>query len=158
MKPQAVANFINNSKTTQRVLQGVNHNPAVCTAAAAFVFASIMRPTLIGMLPFKDDKDKKYSQASAVAAGLVDLAATAALFIPLNKSIQKASTQLTGDVFQNSKAVDQFKSVTNRGLKLLSLAPISFARFSLVKPLVNSLFGKNKKKDNILSKNGGKWA
>lgn len=142
VKPQAVSNFINNSKTTQRVLQGVNNNPAVCTAAASFVFASMMRPALIGVLPFKNEEDKKYSQASAVAAGLVDLAATAAIFIPLNKSIKGASEKLTSDVFQNSKAKEQFKSVTNRSLKLLTLAPISFLRFSLVKPLVKGIFDK----------------
>lgn len=157
MRPEAVSNFISNSKSAQKVLKGVSKNPAVYTAASAFVFASIMRPTLIGVLPFKDKKDKQYSQASAIASGFVDLAATTALFIPLNKKIEKASTQLTGDVFQNSKSVEQFKSLTNRGLKIMALIPISLARFSLVKPLVNSLFNKGKE-DNILSKNGGKTA
>ena len=151
MRPEAVANFINNSKTTQKILKGINKNPAVYTAASAFMFASIMRPTLIGVMPFKEKKDKQYSQASAIAAGLVDLAATAVIFIPLNKSIGKASQQLTGDVFQNSKSVEQFKSLTNRGLKTLALVPISFLRFSIVKPIVDIVFGKNKK-DNILSK------
>lgn len=157
MRPEAVANFINNSKTTQNILKGINKNPAIYTAASAFVFASIMRPTLIGFMPFKEKKDKQYSQASAIAAGLVDLAATTALFIPLNKQINKASLQLTGDVFQNTKAVDQFKSITNRGLKALALVPISLIRFSIVKPIVNFMFGKNKK-DNMLSKTGRKYA
>ena len=152
MRPEAIANFINNSKTTQNILKGINKNPALYNAASAFVFASIMRPALIGVMPFKEKKDKQYSQASAVAAGLIDLAATAALFIPLNKSIGRASQQLRGDVFQNSNAVDQFKSLTNRGLKTMALIPISFARFSIVKPLVNILFNK---KDNILSKKEG---
>lgn len=155
MRPERVANFINNSKTTQNILKGINRNPAVYNAASAFVFASILRPTLIGVMPFKEKKDKQYSQASAVAAGLVDLAATTAIFIPLNKQIGKASTQLTADVFQNSKSVDQFKSLTNRGLKALALVPISLARFSIVKPLVDLMFGK-KKKDNLFEKMKGK--
>ena len=156
MRPEAVASFISNSKTTQRILKGVNKNPAVYNAASAFLFASILRPTLIGVLPFKEKKDKQYSQASAIAAGLIDLAATAAIFIPLNKSIGKASTQLTGDVFQSSKSVDQFKSLTNRGLKTLTLIPISLARFSMVRPIVDVLFGK--KSDKILANVGEKKA
>ena len=151
MKPQAVSNFINNSVRTQKILKGVNNNPAVYTAAAAFVFASVMRPAFIGALPFKNEKDKRYSQASAVAAGLTDLAATAAIFIPLNKSISKASTQLTADVFQKSGAKEQFKSVTNRSLKLLALAPISFLRFSLVKPIVKNVFEK-RERDKLFDK------
>ncbi len=154
MKPQAVANFISNNKSAQSLLKGVNKNPAVYNAASAFVFASIMRPVLIGLMPFKEEKDKQYSQASAVAAGLIDLAATAAIFIPLNKQIGKASTQLAADVFQSRKSVEQFKSVTNRGLKAIALVPISLARFSIVRPLVDLMFGK-KKEDKILSKNGG---
>ena len=156
MKPQAVANFIGNSKTTQRVLRGINNNPAICTAGATFIFASILRPSLIGIMPFKEDKDKKYSQASSIAAGLIDLIMTAAIFIPLNKSIGKAAENLTGDVFASSKTKEQFKSLTNRGLKMLSLAPSSFARFSLVRPIVDKFF--NKKEDNMLSRKGRKWA
>ena len=148
MRPEKVANFINNSKTAQKVLKGVNKNPAIYNAASAFVFASVMRPIAIGAMPFKEKKDKQYSQASAIAAGVVDLAATAAIFIPLNKSINKASTKLTGDVFQNSKAVDQFKSVTNRGLKALALIPISLTRFKIVRPIVDFLFGKEDKNGN----------
>ena len=146
MKPQTIANFIGNSKATQKLLKGVNNNPAVCTAASTFLFASAVRPSVIEVMPFKEEKDKRYSQASSIAAGLVDLALTALVFIPLNKSINKASDKLTSDVFVNSKTKEQFKSVTNRGLKLLVLIPSSFARFSLVKPIVDTLFGKENNK------------
>lgn len=157
MRPEAVANFISNSKPTQRLLQGVNGNPAVYTAASAFVFASVMRPTIIGALPFKEKKDKQYSQASAVSAGLIDFLVTTAIFIPLNKSIDKASAQLTAGVFKYSRVVNQFKSLTNRGLKLLSFVPMSIARLAIIRPLVDTMFGKEKS-DSILSKNGGKLA
>lgn len=148
MRPEKIANFINNSKGAQKLLKGINKNPAVYNAATAFVFASIMRPIAIGAMPFKEKKDKQYSQASAIASGLVDLAATTAIFIPLNKSISKASTKLTADVFQNSKAVDQFKSLTNRGIKTAALIPISLTRFKIVRPIVDFLFGKEDKNGN----------
>lgn len=151
MKINRVANFINKSKSAQALLKNIDKNPAMYGAASSFVLAAILRPTFIGAMPFKDKKDKQYSQASAVAAGVVELAASMALFIPLNKSLSKASDNLykkAGTYFtENTNALRQFKSVTNRGIKVLSLIPISFLRFNLVKPIVNLCFGgKNENK------------
>jgi outer membrane protein assembly factor BamA len=102
-------------------------------------------------MPFKEKKDRQYSQASAIAAGVVELGASVALFTPVNKVIQKASDNLfktAGTVYHNNPQVlRQFKSITNRGIKVLSLIPISLLRFSLVKPIVNVCFGgKNENK------------
>ena len=145
MKINRVANFINNSKTTQKLLKNVNDNPALYGAGASFILAAIMRPSLIGIMPFKEKKDKTYSQASAVAAGVVELGTSIALFTPVNKAIRKASDNLyktSGTVYHNNPQVlRQFKSITNRGIKVLSLIPISLLRFSLVKPIVDTLFG-----------------
>lgn len=141
---EGIANYINNSKRTQEVLKGINRNPAVFGAAVSFCLASILRPATIGLLPFKNKNDKKTSQASAISAGLVELISTVAVFIPLNKAIEKTSKNLyksTGSFYEgNNVALRQFKSVTNRGFKLAFLVPLSLARFSLVKPLMNKLF------------------
>lgn len=146
MRPEKIAGWINNSKFAQSMLKSVNKNPAMYSATASFVLAGVARPALIGVMPFKEKKDKQYSQASAVAAGLVELASSAALFLPLTGCLKKASDNLykaNGTIFKdNAKACRQFKSVTNRGIKLLSLIPISLLRFSLVKPIVNSCFGR----------------
>jgi outer membrane protein assembly factor BamA len=120
-------------------------------AGASFALASVVRPGLIGVMPFKEKKDRQYSQASAIAAGVVELGASVALFTPVNKVIQKASDNLfktAGTVYHNNPQVlRQFKSITNRGIKVLSLIPISLLRFSLVKPIVNVCFGgKNENK------------
>ena len=148
MKIHPVANYINKHKGAQNLLKRVDKNPALYNALAAFTLAGIARPLLIGTMPFKEKKDKQYSQGSAVAAGAVELGATAALFMPLNKSIAKASENLynsKGTIFhENAPALRQFKSVTNRGAKALALIPISFIRFALVKPIVNLLFGNKK--------------
>ena len=145
MNVQKIANFINNSKTAQGILKNIDKNPAVYSATAAFMLAGVLRPAAIGVMPFKEKKDKQYSQASAVAAGLVELGATIALFIPINKAIKAASENLykaKGTIFyENAPALRQFKSVTNRGIKALSLIPISLLRFSLVKPIVDAMFG-----------------
>lgn len=148
---QKVAGWVNNSKGAQKILRGINKNPAVFSAITAFTLASILRPATIGLLPFKNDNDKKTSQASAVSAGLIELAATAAIFIPLNKVIENSSKALynsKGTFYEgNNVALRQFKSVTNRGFKLLFLIPISLARFALVKPLMNKIFSKKSKEE-----------
>ena len=148
MSVEKVASFINRSKTAQRLLKAVNNNPAVVTAVMSFGLSSILRPAIIGCFNFKDKKDKKYSQASAIAAGLIELASTIAIFIPLNESIAKASKALyecKGSFYEkNNIALRQVKSITNRGAKLLALVPMSLARFALVKPVVNIMFGGKK--------------
>ena len=141
---ERVANFINDSKGAQKVLKGINKNPAVFSAITSFGLASILRPAAIGLLPFKNDKDKKCSQASALSAGIIELASTVAVFIPLNKLIEKTSKSLyssTGTFYSgNNVALRQFKSVTNRGFKIALLIPLAMARFSLVRPLMDHIF------------------
>ena len=155
MKVNKIANFINNNKTAQKVLKSIDKNPAIYSAVTAFAFASVLRPSLIGCFKFKDQEDKKYSQASSIAAGVVELGVTAAAFIPLNKSIDKASEALfksNNPLFKENPAnLRKFKSITNRGIKVLALIPISLLRFSIVKPLVDIIYGKKDGSDADLS-------
>ena len=113
MKVNRIANWINNSKKAQAILKNINDNPAMYSAVSSFALAAVFRPGLIGVMPFKEKKDKQYSQASAVAAGIVELGASAALFVPLNKCIAKASENLyksTGTFYEkNPAALRQFK-------------------------------------------------
>jgi len=153
MNVQRIANFINHSKTAQSILKSIDKNPAMYSATASFILAGVLRPGAIGCMPFKEKKDKQYSQASAISAGLVELGASAALFLPINKAIKTASDNLykaKGTIFyENAPALRQFKSVTNRGIKVAALIPISLLRFSIVKPIVNLFFdrgGKNASK------------
>ena len=157
---KGIADWINKSPRTQGVLRQISRNPAIFSAAVSFGLASMLRPIAIGVLPFKNDKDKKCSQASAVSAGLIELAASIAIFIPLNKSIEKTSKSLynsKGTFYTgNNLALRDFKSVTNRGAKMLFIIPMSLARFALVKPLMNHLF-KDKPKKEVGGK-VDKWA
>lgn len=153
-----IAGYINKSKRAQGVLKGIGENPAIFSAIAAFGLASVVRPLVTEALPFKNSRDKKCSQASAISSGLMDLATTLAIFIPLNKSIEKASLSLynKGNSFYkgNDKAVSQFKSLTNRGIKLLLVAPINTARMYLIKPLMKNVLGADKGEKRKLNK----WA
>ena len=158
---KSVADWINKSERAQKVLKKINKNPAVFSAVVSFGLASVMRPTAIGVLPFKNDEDKKCSQASAISAGLIELASTVAIFVPLNKAIEKTSKSLyknKGTFYEgNNLALRQFKSVTNRGAKMLFIIPMSLARFALIKPLLNSVLKKPEKKTEE-EKKLDKWA
>ena len=146
----------------QKVLKKINKNPAVFSAVVSFGLASILRPLAIGALPFKNDDDKKCSQASAISAGLIELASTIAIFVPLNKCIEQASKSLyksKGTFYENNNlALRQFKSVTNRGAKMLFIVPMSLARFALIKPLLNNVFNKKKESEVKEEKKLDKWA
>ena len=149
MKVNRIANWINHSKTAQKVLKNVNDNPAWYGALATGVFTLALRPATIGAMPFKEKKDKQYSIGSSLAAGTMELLGSALIFNGCNKAIKTASDNLykaTGTIYHENPAVlRQFKSITNRGIKVLALLPLSLARFALVKPFVNVLFERDKK-------------
>lgn len=155
---QNIAGHINKSKGTQRVLTGIGRNPAIFSAVASFGLASVLRPLALDVLPFKNKNDRKCSKASAISSGVTDLLATTAIFIPLNKSIEKASSSLLenkGTFFEgNKEAVRQFSSITNRGAKLLFLVPLCILRMRMIKPLMNTVLRDKKEGKRKLDK----WA
>ena len=149
MRVDKIADFINKSKVTQKILRGVSDNPALASAGIAFVAASIFRPSMQYALPIKDKKDKAYTVASSVATGVTELALSAAIFIPANKLIQKTSKQLysttKNTIFkENPEILRSYKSLSNRFLKLGLLPLTSWARFAAIAPFVKFLFGKDK--------------
>ena len=124
----------------------MNQNPTMYSAIASFTLASLARPALIGCFNFSDKKDKRTSQAASISAGIVEVLGTAAIFLPLNKAIAKSSDKLyqsANNIFtKNNVFLRNYKSITNRGMKLLALIPMSWARFSLVSPLTKAIFKK----------------
>lgn len=152
-----IAGHINRNRGAQRVLKKIGDNPALFSAVTAFGLASVAKPAVLEVLPFKNEKDKSCSQATSIASGLTELVATAAIFIPLNKSIKKTSELLeksSRSFFNDSKNIEQFRSLTNRGAKLLFLIPINIARTKLIKPILCKVFEKKEEKKRKLDK----WA
>lgn len=150
MKINPIANFINNSKPTQKVLASVSKNPAVFSTVASCFIAGVMRPMTIAPMPMKDKEDKKYSIASSIAAGLTELITAPLLFMPFQKCLNKSGEQLMktgGDMFiNNAKNVKQYKSVTNRLFKMGVLPFVSLFRFATITPVVKALYGKKEDK------------
>lgn len=145
-KVNRIANFINNSPKTQGVLKNINDNPSWYSALATAGFTMVLRPgtMLATSKQFKSKEDRNYSIASSISAGLTEVAASAALFLPLNKCIKTASDNLytSESIYKNNAPLlRNFKSLTNRMLKIGFLIPISLIRFGLVKPVVKTVFG-----------------
>lgn len=150
MRVDKIANFINNSKATQKALASVSKNPAVFSTVAACVTAGVVRPISILPIPMKDKQDKKYSIASSIAAGVTELLTAPLIFIPFNKVLDKSGSLLeksAGTMFHNNaKMVKGYKSVTNRFFKMAVLPFISLFRFATISPVVKALYGKDNKK------------
>ena len=149
-----VANFINNSKTTQKVLRAVSDHPALASAGVAFVASSMLRSTAQAALPIKNKEDKRYTIASSIATGVTELGLSAALFIPANKLIQKTSKALyssTKDTIykENSMLLRSFKSLSNRFLKIALMPATAWLRFAAIVPCVKLLFGKKKEEKKV---------
>ena len=152
MRVDKIADFINKSKTTQKVLRAVSDNPALASAGVSFIAAGLIRPATQGILPVKEDTDKKYIIASSVAAGVTGLLFATALFIPTNKVIQKASKSLYSSVNDtiykgNNLLLRQFKSINSRLVKIFTMPVTSWLRFAAIAPFVKILFGKNNTKE-----------
>lgn len=145
MKINPIANYINKSKSTQKCLAAINKNPAVFSTVASCFIAGVMRPVTITALPMKDKQDKKYGVASSIAAGITELITAPLIFMPFQKSLNRAGDKLLkngGDLFiNNAKNVKQYKSVTNRLFKMLVVPVVSLFRFSTISPVVKVLYG-----------------
>ena len=148
-KINRIASWINNSPKAQKLCRNINKNPGFYTVAASCVLSGILRPSLIATIPFKDDKNRKYSVASSLTGAATEVASSALIFMPLTGALKKASDQLykaKGTVFHNSPEVCRaFKCMSNRLVKFGMFLPLALARFGMVSPLVDFMFGKEKK-------------
>lgn len=151
MRINKVANFINNSKTTQKCLSAVSKNPAVFSTVASCAIAGIIRPVTILPIPMKDKQDKKYGIASSIAAGITELLTAPLIFMPFQKALDKSGETLLKEgpeLFKDSvKNVKQYKSVTNRCFKMAILPIVSLFRFATISPVVKALYGKKEGKN-----------
>lgn len=141
-----IAKFINNSKNTQKILEGASKNPSLMGVGSSCLIAGVIRP--VSILPMDIEKqDKKYSIASSISAGITELLTAPFIFIPFQKMLDKSGESLLkngGDLFiNNAKNVKQYKSVTNRCFKMAVLPIVSLFRFATITPVVKTLYKKD---------------
>lgn len=132
-----IANFINNSPKTQKVLRSCSKNPALFFSTASFVIQTTARPALtLAVTPDRDDGI--YACCSSISSAIVEMVGSYAIFKPMNKAIENSSKELyktKGSMFfENPMLLRKYKSVTNRIAKIPPTLLTSLLRFSLIAP------------------------
>ena len=132
-----IANFINNSPKTQKVLRSCSKNPALFFSTASFVIQTTARPALtLAVTPYRDDAI--YACCSSISSAIVEMVGSYAIFKPMNKAIENSSKELyktKGSMFfENPMLLRKYKSVTNRIAKIPPTLLTSLLRFSLIAP------------------------
>lgn len=142
-----IANFIEKSPKTQKILRFSDSNPALFNSICVFGLASILRPSTI-ILTSDKSQDKRsdalYSAAKSITSGCVDLITSLLIFLPLNKIIDKSTRELfnkksVSTYFKNKEACSAWKSIANRSAKILMLPIISYFNFKYVRTIVNEM-------------------
>ena len=132
-----IANFINNSTKTQKVLRSCSKNPALFFSTASFVIQTTARPALtLAVTPDRDDAI--YACCSSISSAIVEMVGSYAIFKPMNKAIENSSKELyktKGSMFyENPMLLRKYKSITNRIAKIPPTLLTSLLRFSLIAP------------------------
>ena len=142
---KGIANFINKSERTQKVLRNVSDSPAVFGTVSAFVVSTTARP-LATLAITPDKQDGMYGASSSIASAIVELIGGMTILKPMNRKIAESSKELynTKDsiFFHNKEMLRRYKSISNRAYKMPTLIITSLLRFSLVYPtalLLNKL-------------------
>jgi len=150
---QKTAKYINNSPKVQKILHFADANPTLFNSSVVFMLATILRPSAILMMPNKSKdgkKDNLYSSARSIATGFVDLTFASIVFIPINKIIDKSTRVLFEDknsiYFQEKEMCSAWKSIANRGLKILLLPIMAYLNFKYTKNISEFII---KTKDKI---------
>lgn len=151
-----IANFIEKSPKTQKILRFADQNPALFNSSCVFALASVLRPSTILLTSDKSEdkrQDAIYSSAKSITSGFVDLTTSLAIFLPLNKVIDNSTRKLFNNpkistYFQNKEACSAWKSISNRSAKILLLPVISYFNFKYVKVLVDKMRGKLENNSN----------
>jgi len=141
---QKTANFIEKSPKTQKILKFADSSPSLFNSTIVFGLATILRPSTILLMSNDTDKDSRkdslYSASKSIASGICDMGFSLAVFLPLNKLIDK-STRLLFDnknnltYYKNKEACSAWKSIVNRGAKISLLPIISYLNFKYIKDI-----------------------
>ena len=156
---QKVANFIEKSHKTQNILRKVSKNPALFNAGYTAILATTLKPASILALAVNSDdgkKDAKYGAAKSMSTGILDFLIALAIFMPLNKKLDKISDKLFNKdntiYFKDKEMCANYKSVANRIVKLASLPIFAVLKFGAIEPTINLMFNKKRNDENNSNK------
>ena len=150
---QKIANFIKSSPNTQKILKKIDKNPSLFNAIYVATLATTLKPVSILSIPQKTESgklDAKYAASKNIGTGILDLLVALAIFMPLNKGLDKVGRKLFNEkssiYFQNKEMCSNYKSVMNRFIKIGTLPLFAYLKFNTIEPLFKIIFKKEKNK------------
>lgn len=139
-----VANYIEKSPRVQNALLSVNKNTALFNAGYTTILAVTLKPAaILGLAVNTDDgkRDAKYAAVKSITTGILDFAIALALFIPMNKYLSSIGSKLfdtkASIYFQDKAMCNNYKSVMNRFVKILTLPIFAVLKFGAIQPCIN---------------------
>lgn len=150
-----VANYITTSPKLQKALLKIDKNPSLFNAAYTAGLAITLKPASIMAMAIntKDGKeDAKYASAKSISTGILDFAIALAIFVPLNKRLNKISEKLFDKAdsiyYKDKQMCLNYKSVMNRFIKIATLPIFAILKFGAIEPVVKYLFKKRADENN----------
>jgi hypothetical protein len=157
---QKVANFIEKSPKVQEILKKVDKNPSLFNAIYVATLATTLKPLSILSIPQKTEDgklDAKYAASKNIGTGILDLLVALAIFMPLNKKLDKVGRDLFDEknsiYFKNKEMCSNYKSVMNRFIKIGTLPLFAYLKFNMIEPLCKILFKKEKNNEDSQNRN-----
>lgn len=157
---QKVSNFIEKSQKVQKLLKKVDKNPSLFNAIYVATLATTLKPLSILSIPQKTEDgklDAKYAASKNIGTGILDLLVALAIFMPLNKKLDKVGRNLFNEknsiYFKNKEMCSNYKSVMNRFIKIGTLPLFAYLKFNMIEPLCKILFKKEKNNEDSKNRN-----
>lgn len=146
-----VAKFISKNKAIKKTITIIEKNPAMANSLICAGIGIIAKPATILLMPEKNlevKKDKQYGIARSISTGFIDFLFALALFIPLNKYINKTGKNLyetkNSIYYKNKEMVSNAKSMLNRASRFITLPLFAYLKFLFIDKIVDILFKKDK--------------
>ena len=130
---ETTANWINNSKSAQKVFKKISDNSAKVSVATANTANFVLRPILT-MASSANKWDGAYASSSSIASGVSETVTSKALLKPFQKELGKSVESLNSDGFFNymgEKLKEPPEKVQNRFINamgrlcLIFLVPVN---------------------------------
>ena len=151
-----------NNKLLLKGLEKISDHGASFAAGVSFLSAMTLRPLAITLAPKTDRENKKYASANSIASGIMKLAITEAIAIPVEKAISKINktpaSYLKKETMENLKdgASDLIKSKNYRfatqniklGAGFISAIPKSLLTVALIPVVMDKIISRKNPKNN----------
>ena len=137
---KSTANFINNNKKIQKVLEKVSDEPAKYSNRFSTVVTGFLRPvTNIATAPKHAKLDGIYNASSAISSSIVECVTGETILKPIKNNIDKSATTLQECGFLNSENSLKFKSINSRISKMFLIPINTIMKYTILVPITGGI-------------------